>query len=118
MNSYFKFLSRNRLYTAIEFFGLAVSLAFVILIGSYVAQQYSLAHEGPDWKRIYAPGTADYASLSFWDKEELDMAVPEIEASTRVVLMYQPVVSDAGESYTCSGLQIDPDFFEVFPNTN
>lgn len=115
MNSYFKFLSRNRLYTAIEFFGLAVSLAFVILIGSYVAQQYSLAHEGPDWKRIYAPGTADYASLSFWDKEELDMAVPEIEASTRVVLMYQPVVSDAGESYTCSGLQIDPDFFEVFP---
>ena len=32
MKSYLKFLSRNKLYTAIEFVGLAVSLAFVILI--------------------------------------------------------------------------------------
>ncbi len=29
MKSYLKFLSRNKLYTAIEFIGLAVSLAFV-----------------------------------------------------------------------------------------
>lgn len=36
MKSYLKFLSRNKLYTAIETVGLAVSLAFVILIGSYV----------------------------------------------------------------------------------
>ena len=36
MKSYLKFLSRNKLYTAIEAVGLAVSLAFVILIGSYV----------------------------------------------------------------------------------
>lgn len=31
MNSYLKFLSRNKLYTAIESVGLAVSLDFVIL---------------------------------------------------------------------------------------
>ncbi len=30
MKSYLKFLSRNKLYTAIEAVGLAVSLAFVI----------------------------------------------------------------------------------------
>ena len=36
MKSYLKFLSRNKLYTAIEAVGLAVSLAFVILIGSYM----------------------------------------------------------------------------------
>ena len=40
MKSYLKFLSRNKLYTAIEAVGLAVSLAFVIIIGSYVWQQY------------------------------------------------------------------------------
>ena len=45
MKSYLKFLSRNKLYTAIEAVGLAVSLAFVILIGSYVVQQYDVAHE-------------------------------------------------------------------------
>ena len=43
MKSYLKFLSRNKLYTAIEFVGLAVSLAFVILIGSFVWQQYAVA---------------------------------------------------------------------------
>lgn len=43
MKSYLKFLSRNKLYTAIEFIGLAVSLAFVILIGAYVRQQWRVA---------------------------------------------------------------------------
>ena len=37
MKSYFKFLSRNKLYTAIEAVGLAVSLAFVIVIGISVS---------------------------------------------------------------------------------
>ena len=33
MKSYLKFLSRNKLYTAIEAVGLIVSLAFVIMSG-------------------------------------------------------------------------------------
>ena len=53
MNSYLKFLSRNKLYTVIEAVGLAVSLAFVILTGSYVVQQYEVAHESRDWKRTF-----------------------------------------------------------------
>ena len=39
MKSYLKFLSRNKLYTAIEAVGLVISIAFVILIGNYVWQQ-------------------------------------------------------------------------------
>ena len=35
MKSYLRFLSRNKLYTAIEFIGLSVSLAFAIMVGSY-----------------------------------------------------------------------------------
>lgn len=34
MKSYFKFLSHNKLYTAIEAFGLSVALAFVIVLFS------------------------------------------------------------------------------------
>ena len=48
MKSYLKFLSRNKLYTTIEAVGLAVSLAFVIIIGSYVWQQYAVTWENPD----------------------------------------------------------------------
>ena len=68
MRSYLKFLSRNKLYTAIEAVGLAVSLAFVILIGSYVVQQYQVAHESPDWKHTYVLGSDEFLGLSYWDK--------------------------------------------------
>ena len=56
MKSYLKFLSRNKLYTAIEAVGLIVSLAFVILIGSYVRQQWRVAKGAPEWKHYYIVG--------------------------------------------------------------
>lgn len=34
-STYLKFLSRNKLYTFIEVFGLSVALGFVILLASY-----------------------------------------------------------------------------------
>ena len=117
MKSYLKFLSRNKLYTAIEFLGLAVSLAFVILIGSYVAQQYGMAHENPAWDRIYAPGTDSYAGLSLWDKEEIEMSIPEVEASTRMSLMQCSVVEFGGQKWpgvSTYGWEVDPEFFEIY----
>ena len=64
MSSYIKFLSRNKLYTVIEVVGLAVSLAFVIIIGSYAWQQYSITRESPDRKNIYTFGMTDYTGLT------------------------------------------------------
>ena len=65
MKSYLKFLSRNKLYTAIEAVGLAVSLAFVIIIGSYVWQQYAVTWENPDRERVYVPGTPGFPALTY-----------------------------------------------------
>ena len=42
IKSYITFLSRNKVYTAINVFGLSVSLMFVMLIGVYVWQEYSV----------------------------------------------------------------------------
>ena len=36
MKSYLRFLSRNKLYTAIEVVGLSEALAFIILMSAYV----------------------------------------------------------------------------------
>ena len=60
MKSYLKFLSRNKLYTAIEAVGLAVSLAFVILIGSYAWQQWAVTQEHPDREHIYTFNLPDW----------------------------------------------------------
>ena len=108
MKSYLKFLSRNKLYTAIEAVGLAVSLAFVILIGSYVVQQYEVAHESPQWKRTFVLGTSEYLGLTYWDK-------PEVHAATHVAMLWQPLIRQGDQLLQCSGMEADADFFKVFP---
>ena len=115
MNSYLKFLSRNKLYTAIEAVGLAVSLAFVILIGSYVVQQNEVAHESPKWKRTFVLGSDEFLGLTYWDKEELEMNIPEVEAATHVALLWQPVIQNGEQTIQATGLETDSDFFKVFP---
>ena len=115
MNSYLKFLSRNKLYTAIEAVGLAVSLAFVILIGSYVVQQYEVAHESPAWKRTFALGSDDFLGLTYWDKEELEMNIPEVEDATHMALLWQPLIQSGESVFQVSGIEADADFFRVFP---
>ena len=118
MKSYLKFLSRNKLYTVIEAVGLAVSLAFVILIGSYVVQQYRMAHENPAWNRIYVPGTDTFAGLSYWDKEEIEMSLPEVETVTRMSLMQSSAVEYAGQKWqgiSTWGFEVDPEFFDIYP---
>jgi putative ABC transport system permease protein len=119
MKSYLKFLSRNKLYTAIEAVGLIVSLAFVILIGSYVVQQYQVAHENPDWKRIYSLGTDQRIGLGFWDKEELEMNIPEVEKVCRISFsIYGGTIEFGGEKmqgrYPAT-IIADPELFELFP---
>ena len=115
MKSYLKFLSRNKLYTAIEAVGLAVSLAFVILIGSYVVQQYEVAHESPEWKRTFVLGSDEFLGLTYWDKEELEMNVPEVEAATIMTLLWQPVIQNGEQVIQVTGIDADSDFFKVFP---
>ena len=115
MNSYLKFLSRNKLYTAIEAVGLAVSLAFVILIGSYVVQQYEVAHESPQWKRTFVLGSDEFLGLTYWDKEELEMNIPEVDAATHAAMLWQPIVRQGNELLQCYGMETDADFFRVFP---
>ena len=115
MKSYLKFLSRNKLYTVIEAVGLAVSLAFVILIGSYVVQQYQVAHESPQWKRTFVLGSDEFLGLTYWDKEELEMNIPEVEAATRAALLWQPVIQNGEQPIQASGIEADAAFFQVFP---
>ena len=113
MKSYLKFLSRNKLYTAIEAVGLAVSLAFVILIGSYVVQQYEVAHESPQWKRTFVLGTDEFLGLTYWDKEELEMNIPEVQAATHLAMLWQPLIREGNELLQCAGMEADADFFKV-----
>ena len=111
MNSYLKFLSRNKLYTAIEFIGLAVSLAFVIIIGSYVWQQFSVTRENPYRESIYVPGLPGYPGLTYAFPDVIT-EIPEIE----VVSRYCAVAPTYGNNEILWGGAVDRQFFDLFPN--
>ena len=111
MKSYLKFLSRNKLYTAIEAVGLAVSLAFVIIIGSYVWQQYAVTRENPDGDRIYLPGLPDSPRLTYGFPGVVT-EIPEIET----VAMLCPLGLTYKESEVLYGAGVDRNFFDLFPN--
>ena len=111
MRSYLKFLSRNKLYTAIEAVGLAVSLAFVIIIGSYVWQQFAVTRENPYRERIYVPGLPNYPSLTYAFPDVIT-EIPEIE----VVSRYCAVAPTYGKNEVLWGGAVDRQFFDLFPN--
>ena len=113
MNSYLKFLSRNKLYTAIEAVGLAVSLAFVIIIGSYVWQQYAVTRENPDRERIYVPGIPMFPALTYGFPDAIG-DIPEIESVSRMCNVgVHPVIE--GEQIEAESAGVEPAFFEICP---
>ena len=113
MKSYLKFLSRNKLYTAIEAVGLAVSLAFVIIIGSYVWQQYAVTRENPDGERIYVPGMPSFPALTYGFPDVIT-DIPEIETVSRLCdVITHPVIR--GEEAEAQSAGVDPAFFDVCP---
>ena len=113
MKSYLKFLSRNKLYTAIEAVGLAVSLAFVIIIGSYVWQQYAVTMENPDRERVYVPGTPGFPALTYGFPDAIGN-IPEIESVSRMCnVVVHPVIR--GENTEAESVGVEPEFFEICP---
>ena len=112
-----KFLSRNKLYTTIEAIGLIVSIAFVILIGNYVYQQYSVAYGNPYRNRVYAVGNQDYMSLSWWDKAVFEAELPEAEAVARISNADDGgYITIGDESVRATITEADPELFELFPS--
>ena len=120
MKSYLKFLSRNMLYTAIEAVGLAVSLAFVILIGSYVVQQFEVKYENPNWRDIYTfamveDGHPDQLGLTYTFTDAIKAAAPEVEMAGRLSPVEMIMTPKEG-TLQAKVVTADRNFFELFPN--
>ena len=115
MRSYLKFLSRHKLYTFIEAVGLAISLAFVILIGNYAWQQWAVTRENPDRENIYTFNLPDYPGLTFGFAESLAGAVPEVVETARYCPEIQTYVHIDDSDIEARVIAVDPSFFSLFP---
>ena len=120
MKSYLKFLSRHKLFTAIEAAGLVVSLAFVIIIGSYVIRQFEVRYENPNWRDIYTfamteEGAPDYLGLTYSFTAAIQEAAPEVELAGALSSVDYILTTDKGKVQERI-VTADPAFFALFPN--
>ena len=119
MKSYFRFLSRNKLYTLINVVGLVVSLMFIILLGDYTWRQYSIDSWHQHADRICLVG--NQTSFSMWPQagDRIKEMCPEIEQkccvmSVRGKIKYGRQKVKDGENENGIIMVADSTFFQFF----
>lgn len=116
LKTFFKFLSRNKAYTAIDLFGLSVSLTFVILIAIYSAQEFSTDRFQEKGERVYFVGSEDVpcvgAAIPYMMKERY----PEIEKVCPMVMdqFNSTKVESEGKIMNANLMFADSTFFDLF----
>lgn len=74
--SFFNFLGRNKLYTAINIFGLSLSLMFVILIADYTVRQLTVDSFHSKAGRIYVVSNENTVASAYFLQKHLLTATP------------------------------------------
>ena len=115
MKSYLRFLSRNKLYTAIMGVGLTIALTFVIVFTCYVKQQLAVCYHYPDSDRIYLVGV-NGQNHSYTNLEtQLRDGIPELEKATRVEEMGNAFLYEGEKVFGNNKvLAVDNYFFDIF----
>jgi len=113
-STYLKFLSRNKLYTFIEVFGLSVALGFVILLASYARTEFSVGAKQPLSKQLYVVGAGDSFGMTLGTSDEFFPSIPEIKDWTRIVDMDNTDIMVGDDYYKAAEASIDTNFFNLF----
>lgn len=114
--SFFKFLGRNKGYTAIDLFGLSVSLMFVILIATYVVGELSTDryHEHAD--RIYVMTDGEMNGAAYPLGTRLEEHYPEVEkvCHTMTRVFDNTPIRNGENNMTANIMLADTTFFDFF----
>ena len=113
MKSYLRFLSKNKLYTAIEVVGLSVSLALVVFTSVFAWDIYTKTWIYPDHENIYAlnalsPFYAEYEMSEYLDE------IPEIEEHCEMSSSIGRIFID-DINYSHKVYAVSDGFLKMFP---
>lgn len=116
IKSFLKFLSRNKAYTAIDVFGLSVSLMFVILIAVYTVQELSVDKLHADKDRIYVLCNDRGPTSALPIAYRLQERYPEIEQVCPVITnnVSNQIVKRNEKKLTAKPILVDSCFFNFF----
>ena len=113
-STYLRFLSRNKLYTFIEVFGLSMALGFVILLASYARTEFSVGAKQPLSQRLYVVGAGDSFGMTLGTSEEFFPSIPEIKGWTRICDGGNADIMVGDDYYQAAEASIDTNFFKFF----
>ena len=114
--SFLNFLGRNKAYTAIDLFGLSISLMFVILIASYVVGELSTDRYHEKAERIYELSNGRDIGSAFEIGYRLEERYPEIEKVCHVfcnIFDHLPI-QNGDQALTVNLMLADTTFFDFF----
>ncbi len=113
--SYFTFLGRNKLYTAINFFGLSVSLAMIVLISTYTLRQLGTDSQHENADRIYMVSNGVSDVNGYYLPKYLLGRYPEIEAAVSVTADTEEIeVGNNRDKIFAEVMSADSTFFRIF----
>ena len=120
MKSYFRFLSRNKVYTFINVVGLSVSFAFVIIIGLYSQMEFGRDRWHKNADRIYVTCNHyekenETEEVGHWALQPLLCPrFPDIEASCAIASERETVTLNNQEKKEVQAMFTDASFFQIF----
>ena len=124
MKSYLRFLSRNKLYTAIEVTGLSIALAFVIVLGSYVLEDLNCDKSIANAEEIYVLRNKNIMNEFFVRHdmhEDMISEIPGIKGSTQIIFKEDDLggqmfaAAYQGDDYHFNSLlAVEENFFSFF----
>lgn len=122
LKSYLTFLSRNKVYTAINVFGLSISLMFVLIIGVYTQEEYSTDKMHSKADRIYLQGySMKYnggeqvtTGSSWYMQKHLKARYPDIESSCAMSYSGLKATQKTGDKLPVKVLFADSTFYRIF----
>ena len=117
MKSYLRFLSRNKLYTAIEVVGLSLALAFLIVLGAILIEKSQVNDDIKYADEIYSLATTgEYASIGHYGSvgSFLDQ-IPMVKEWCRFNPVRQvKMKKENGDSLFVSPMEVTSNFFSFF----
>ncbi len=116
--SWFTFLGRNRLYTAVNFIGLTLALAFVLIVADYTVRQVTVDNYQTKADRIYAVCSEESVTSGYYLQKYLLDRYPEIESTCAIAFDEGKTPVEIGrEKLLASVLYADTTFFRMFDFT-
>ena len=115
MKSYLVFLGRNKLYTAIQIFGLSVALGFVILLLSIVCKDYRVGKTRPCYKQLYTIGSSTKLGININYSPDVPVP-PQIKEWTRMTYYdtEDVILEDETVLPNAKTQAVDSTFFRLF----